>query len=93
MQESRANASHSHPSGAGKSRRDGTRNNRTWYWLLALPYVAMLWLPSYNRIEPRAFGVPFFYWYQLLWVVLSTFVIVAVLYLAHARKESDEHKR
>ncbi len=59
---------------------------KVWYWLLAIPYLAILWLPSYNRIEPKAFGIPFFYWYQLLWVVLSTLVIAVVLYLAHVRK-------
>lgn len=63
-----------------------SRTSKIWYWLLIIPYLAMLWLPSYNRIEPRAFGIPFFYWYQLLWVVLSTLVIAAVLYLAHMRK-------
>ncbi len=63
-----------------------SRVNKTWYWLLLIPYLAILWVPSYNRIEPRAFGIPFFYWYQLLWVVLSTLVIAVVLYFAHMRK-------
>src|ERR1022692_1249112 len=55
-----------------------SRTSRGWYWLLLLPYLAILWLPSFNRIEPRAFGIPFFYWYQLVLVVLSTFVIAVV---------------
>jgi hypothetical protein len=63
-----------------------SRNSKTWYWLLLIPYLAILWLPSYNRIEPRAFGIPFFYWYQLLWVVLSTLIIGLVLFLAHGHK-------
>jgi hypothetical protein len=65
-----------------------TRGNKIWYWLLIIPYLAIAWLPSYNRIEPRAFGIPFFYWYQLLWVVLSTLIIGVVLYLVHMRKRS-----
>lgn len=61
--------------------------NTKWYWLLLLPYIAIFWLPSYNRVEPLAWGVPFFYWYQLLWVVLSTLVIGVVFHFAHnARK-------
>jgi len=68
------------------------RLNKTWYWLLLIPYLAMLWLPSYNRIEPRAFGVPFFYWYQLLWVGLSTLIIAIVLYVVHMRKRSSQKK-
>ncbi len=62
------------------------RANRRWYWLLIVPYLAMFWLPSYNHVEPVAFGIPFYYWYQLLWVILSTVIIAVVLYLAHMRK-------
>ena len=39
--------------------------------LLALPVVALLWVSSYNKVEPRLGGVPFFYWYQFLWVFLA----------------------
>ena len=39
--------------------------------LFVLPFVAMLWVSSYNRLEPSLFGFPFYYWYQLGWVVLS----------------------
>ena len=59
--------------------------HKGWYWLLVIPYLAILWVPSYNRIEPLAFGIPFYYWYQLLWVVLSTAVIAVVLFLSHVR--------
>lgn len=74
---------------------DSTKNRsrKIWYWLLLIPYLAIGWLPSYNRIEPLAFGIPFFYWYQLLWVVLSTLVIAAVLFLAHSRKSTNGQKR
>ncbi|AOY96070.1 hypothetical protein BKK79_30985 [Cupriavidus sp. USMAA2-4] len=55
------------------------RGNRHWLWLLVLPWIAMLWVPSYNAAEPALFGFPFFYWYQLLWVLLSA-VITALVY-------------
>ena len=32
-----------------------------WSWvrvLLLLPFAALFWVPSYNTIEPAAFGVP-----------------------------------
>ena len=72
-----------------------SHNKKAWYWLLVIPYLAILWLPSYNRIEPRAFGIPFYYWYQLLWVVLSTLIIAVVLYFSHMRKRpgAQTHKR
>lgn len=41
--------------------------------LLAIPVVALLWVGSYSRIEPRLGSFPFFLWYQMLWVILSTF--------------------
>ncbi|PJE96134.1 hypothetical protein CUT44_20345 [Streptomyces carminius] len=38
---------------------------------LSAPFVAMLWVGSYARAEPAVAGMPFFYWYQMLWVPLS----------------------
>ena len=55
------------------------RSRRHWRWLLVLPWIAMVWVPSYNRIEPQWLGFPFFYWYQLLWVLVSA-VITAFVY-------------
>ncbi|WP_406863056.1 DUF3311 domain-containing protein [Streptomyces sp. HUAS MG47] len=39
---------------------------------LVAPFVAMLWVSSYAKTEPYLAGIPFFYWYQMAWVVLST---------------------
>ncbi len=36
--------------------------------LYAIVAVGALWVPIYNRIEPRLFGVPFFYWFQMIWI-------------------------
>lgn len=58
-----------------------------WYWLLLLPYIAILWLPAYNRVEPTLYGIPFYYWYQLACVVLSSVAIGLTLYLAHSRND------
>ena len=56
-----------------KQKRKGWRH---WHRLLfAIPYVAMLWVPSYNRLEPELGGVPFFYWYQLLWILLGAAIV------------------
>lgn len=58
------------------------RGARSWWYLLFLfQFVALLWPPFYNKVEPSWMGVPFFYWYQLLWVLISA-VITAVVYLA-----------
>ena len=35
----------------------------------------MLWVPSYNRAAPGIAGIPFFYWYQLLWIPLGSLLL------------------
>lgn len=49
-----------------------------WSLLLLIPFVALLWVPFYNRLDPTIFGVPFFYWYQFVWVILTSLIIVVV---------------
>ena len=49
-----------------------------WSLLLLIPFVALLWVPFYNRLDPAFFGVPFFYWYQFIWVVLTSLIILIV---------------
>ncbi|MGX7001975.1 DUF3311 domain-containing protein [Caballeronia sp. KNU42] len=46
--------------------------------LLLIPYVALLWLPFYNETHPSLMGFPFFYWYQLLWVPLTSLILYVV---------------
>ena len=47
--------------------------------LLLLPYIGLLWVPFYNFEEPALFGFPFFYWYQLAWVPISSLLIWLVM--------------
>lgn len=49
-----------------------------WYLLYLVPLAMILWVPLYNRIEPRWLGMPFFYWFQLLWVPLSALFTIAI---------------
>ena len=51
-----------------------------WYLLFGVQFVALLWPPFYNRAEPDFIGIPFFYWYQLLWVLVAA-VCNAIVYL------------
>jgi hypothetical protein len=55
-----------------------TNTTRLSTLLLLVPFVALLWVPFYNSIEPAIWGIPFFYWYQFLWVVLTSALIVWV---------------
>jgi hypothetical protein len=47
--------------------------------LLAIPVVALCWVSSYARETPRLGGIPFFFWYQFLWV----FITAGLTYAAH----------
>jgi hypothetical protein len=60
------------------------KKGRSWLLLLLLiPFIAMLWPPFYNFREPALFGIPFFYWFQLLWVLITA-IITAFVYFAGA---------
>jgi membrane protein implicated in regulation of membrane protease activity len=47
--------------------------------LLAIPVIALLWVSSYAKVEPRLGAFPFFIWYQFLWV----FICSAMTYAAY----------
>ncbi len=54
------------------------------------PFVAMLWIPSYNTTNPKLLGFPFFYWYQLLWVVITAVLMIVAF---HAVKRDRDQRR
>jgi hypothetical protein len=56
-----------------------TRRVWPWYLLLLPPFIGMLWVPFYNRLDPRIGGVPFFYWYQFAWIGVSV-VLTTIVY-------------
>jgi hypothetical protein len=63
---------------------NGTPNRRGWSWwylLFVVQYVAVLWPPFYNRSAPDWIGLPFFYWYQMVWVIIAA-ISTAVVYVA-----------
>ncbi len=48
--------------------------------LFVIPWIFYLILPSYNRVNPEVGGVPFFYWFQTLWLVVAAVLsLVGVL--------------
>ena len=63
--------------GAPSKRRKGS----WWYLLFVVQFLVILWPPLYNKAEPTLIGIPFFYWFQLVWVGVSA-VFTAVIYLA-----------
>ena len=57
---------------------------RPWLRLLLLiPFIILLWPPFYNFDQPEFIGIPFFYWFQLLMVIVTA-ILTAVVYLLKA---------
>jgi hypothetical protein len=52
-----------------------------WYMLFVVQCAVALWPAYYNRLEPAWLGLPFFYWFQLAWVLVAA-VLTAIVYLA-----------
>jgi pilus assembly protein TadC len=57
-----------------------TRRPRALIVLLVLPFIGTLLPFLYNRELPAAGGMPFFYWYQLLWVVITSALLGAYVF-------------
>jgi hypothetical protein len=61
------------------------RSDARWYWLFALPFVALLLPGFYAHESPVVLGFPFFYWYQFAWVILSALITGFVFSKTRAR--------
>lgn len=72
--------------------RDRSSTGTTHRWrraillLLIIPYIGTLWVSSYASIEPEVWGIPFFYWYQFLWIAIGA-VITIVVYLTEGSSD------
>jgi hypothetical protein len=56
------------------------------YLLLLAPCVLALLTPFYNGVDPALFGVPLFYWFQLLLIPASAVAIYAADRVGRARR-------
>jgi hypothetical protein len=41
------------------------------YGLFGVIVLVTLWVPLYNRVEPTWIGIPFFYWFQVVWILVT----------------------
>jgi hypothetical protein len=70
---------------ASNEDREPTRKaSRLWLLLLALPYLGLCFPQIYARATPAFWGFPFFYWYQFVWVLVTS-VILGIFYWAGGR--------
>lgn len=69
---------HEAPSAGTESPARSRVNLRAVNLLLLIPLVGTLVPMFYNHDSPRLGGMPFFYWYQLLWIPISVTVTLVV---------------
>jgi hypothetical protein len=70
----------------------GTKGHLARHWprfLLIIPFVLVLFVPLYNRLEPTLADIPFFYWYQLATILIGAAVAITV-YLLERRIEGRD---
>ncbi len=53
------------------------------FLLLLAPFIVLVWPPFYNADQPRLVGIPFFYWFQLCWIVITA-VLTTIVYMLEA---------
>jgi hypothetical protein len=60
----------------------GSAHKRRWLLpLIFIPFLPVLYVPFFNRLDPTLAGIPFYYWFQMLWIPISA-AITYVVYLA-----------
>ena len=59
--------------------------------ILLVGIVVPLLVPTYDQKEPRLFGFPFFYWYQLIWVFICAALCGLSFWLL--KREWDAYRR
>jgi hypothetical protein len=79
---------------------DGKQKSRpARYWprlLFLIPFAAMLCVSSYNRTAPALGGIPFFYWYQLAWILAGAGLVLIVYWIeskvTHRTEEAQKEE-
>lgn len=49
--------------------------------LIVIPFIIYLALPYYNMNDPPLLGLPFFYWFQTIMLVVSAILFGIAAYL------------
>jgi hypothetical protein len=58
--------------------------------LILIPSIINLLTPLYNRELPELFGVPFFYWFQTVWIAVCSGFYLGYARLISGGKEKEQ---
>ncbi|MFP3280402.1 MAG: DUF3311 domain-containing protein [Vulcanisaeta sp.] len=51
--------------------------------LFTIPWIFYLLLTLYDTAQPELGGVPFFYWFQTLWLVVSSILFIIAVFILY----------
>ncbi|MBX8631258.1 MAG: DUF3311 domain-containing protein [Thermoplasmata archaeon] len=57
--------------------------------LLLIPFVVYFDLPYYDKVNPTLAGVPFYYWFQTLWLLLSAILFIIAAFILDSNSGGD----
>jgi hypothetical protein len=58
------------------------KKSRRWLLLLLIvPFIFLLIPTFYDFKDPTLLGIPFFYWYQMVWIILTSIITALVYFL------------
>ena len=57
--------------------------------LTIIPFIALLDVPGYATTAPSLGGLPFFYWYQIMWLFLATVLFGSAALIWNKTEESE----
>lgn len=77
---------------ANTSSARGGGRRRVVLLLLIFPFVGTLWVSTYASVTPEIWGIPFFYWYQFLWIGISA-AITIIVYLVEGSGHAPRRGR
>ena len=60
-----------------------------WNYLLLIPIVLPLLTFLYNSETPKLFGIPFFFWFQMLLAPLAVLATVSAFYLTRRSRRTQ----
>ena len=57
--------------------------------LTIIPFIALLDVPAYARSSPSLGGLPFYYWYQIMWLFLAAALFGSAALMWNRTEESE----
>ena len=60
--------------------------------LIVIPSIVNLSVLLYNRNTPELFGMPFFYWFQTVWLALCSGFYIGFAHLMNRGKKKQEEE-